>query len=308
MEKAKPNPFTSSSYELDGITIYDCNKKFRQNFMKKHIKNTVDLVRFSYATGKIATKPIIGPIVRQALAWHYHYIHTNSQIVPIEVAEDLIRHTTDIAVSPCVCRVVREKCDNPLNTCFGINFYGEMKKKAGERSVTQEECLAVAKMAHERKLIAAIESCVQPYQNNLCFCCPCCCMPLNLKETYGVPFVDYHGPYLPHFDESKCEKCFECVKACPVHALTIDENGRHIDLDRCLGCGLCESNCPNHLGHMELHEERRIGAKEPGRIRVFFSVLYVNMVLGPMVFFYKLFNGSQQQRLKAPPRDSDIIR
>lgn len=272
------------------------------------MKNTVDMVRFSYSMGKLAVKPVIGPIVRNALAWHYHYIHTNSQIVPIEVAEDLIRHTKDIAVSPCVCRVVQEKCDNPINTCFGINFYGEVKKKSGERAVTQEECLEVARMAHEHHLIAAIESCIQPYQSNLCFCCPCCCMPLNLKTTFGVPFVDYHGPYLPHFDESECDKCLKCVEACPVGALAVDESGHHIDLEKCLGCGPCECDCPKSLGHMVLHEERRLGSKEPGSIRVFFSILYVYAVLGPAVFFYKLFNGSQQYKLKTPHRESDIIR
>lgn len=300
--------YTTSKYEVAGITIYDCNKKFRRDFMKHHIKNTVDLVRFSYAMGQLAVKPVIGKLFQKALAWHYHYIHTNSTIVPIEVAEELIKNTTDIAVSPCVCRVVQEKCDNPLNTCFGINFYGEMKKKAGERPVTQEECLAVAKLANERHLIATIESCVQPYQNNLCFCCPCCCMPLNLKTTYGVPFVDYHGPYLPHFDESSCDKCHICEKACPVGALTVDESGHHIDLDKCLGCGICRDSCPNKLGTMVLHEERRLGSKEPGRIRVFFSILYVYAVLGPAVFFFKLFKGSQQDRMKTPPRDCDIIR
>lgn len=310
MKKEKANRYTSDKYEIAGITIYDCNNKFRQDFMKKHLKNTVDVVRFSYMMGQLAVKPVIGKMVQKALAWHYHYIHTNSVIVPIEVAKELIRNTKDIAVSPCVCRVVQEKCDNPLNTCFGINFYGQVKKKAGERAVTQEECLAVADMAHERRLIASIESCIQPYQNNLCFCCPCCCMPLNLKTTYGVPFVDYHGPYLPHFVSDGCqggESCGKCVSACPVDALSMDETGHHIDLDKCLGCGICESACPNKLGHMELHEERRLGSKEPGRLRVFFSILYVYAVLGPALFFFKLFAGSQQYKLKAPPRESDIL-
>ncbi len=39
---------------------------------------------------------------------------------------------------PCVCRSARGSCDHPLNTCFGLNFYGQLKKKAGERSETAE--------------------------------------------------------------------------------------------------------------------------------------------------------------------------
>lgn len=63
--------------------------------------------------GKLAVKPVIGPMIRKSLEWHYRYIHTNSVVVPIEVAKDIIRNTTDIAVSPCVCRTVQGHCDNP---------------------------------------------------------------------------------------------------------------------------------------------------------------------------------------------------
>ena len=194
------NRYTSRKIEVDGITLYDSDARFRRNFLKKHLKNSVDVVRFSYMMGKLAVKPVIGPMIRKGLELHYRYIHTNSVVVPIEVAKDVIRNTTDMAVAPCVCRTVRGNCDNPINTCFGLNFYGAMKKKAGERAVSIEEALAVVDMAHERGLIAVVESCVQPYQDNLCFCCACCCMPLTLKTQYHVPFVNYNGPYLPVFE------------------------------------------------------------------------------------------------------------
>ena len=144
------NRYTSRKIEVDGITLYDSDARFRKNFLKKHLKNTVDVVRFSYMMGKLAVKPVIGPLIRKGLELHYRYIHTNSVVVPIEVAKDIIRNTTDIAVSPCVCRTVRQNCDQPINTCMGLNFYGAMKKKAGERGLSKEEALAVADMAHER--------------------------------------------------------------------------------------------------------------------------------------------------------------
>ena len=307
-EEKSTNRYTSRKVEVDGITLYDSDARFRANFLKKHLKNTVDVVRFSYMMGQLAVKPVIGPMIRKSLELHYRYIHTNSVVVPIEVAKDIIRNTTDIAVSPCVCRTVRGNCDNPINTCFGLNFYGQLKKKAGERPVSIEECLAVAEMAHERNLIAVIESCVQPYQDNLCFCCPCCCMPLTLKTRFHVPFVNYNGPYLPEFDETQCVHCQKCVKACPVGALRFDENGHHvIDLDKCLGCGICESNCPKHIGKMVYTESRVQKVTEPSRLRVWLSVLYVKLIFTPGVWFYKTFKGSMMHLMQSDPREADII-
>ena len=302
------NKYTSMKVEVDGITLYDSDARFRKNFLKKHLKNTVDVVRFSYMMGQLAVKPIIGPLIRKSLELHYRYIHTNSVVVPIDVAKDIIRNTTDIAVSPCVCRTVRGNCDNPINTCFGLNFYGSLKRKAGERGVSKEECLAVADMAHERNLIAVVESCVQPYQDNLCFCCPCCCMPLTLKTQYHVPFVNYNGPYLPEFKEDECIHCQKCVKACPVGAMSFDENGkRQLDLDKCLGCGICESNCPKHIGKMVYTESRVQKVSEPSRLRVALSVAYVYAIFMPGVWFYKTIKGSKMHLMDSDPRETDII-
>lgn len=87
VEQLKPETkYTSRKVQVDGITLYDSEASFRRNFLKKHLKNTVDVVRFSYMMGKLAVKPVIGPMIRKSLEWHYRYIHTNSVVVPIEVA------------------------------------------------------------------------------------------------------------------------------------------------------------------------------------------------------------------------------
>lgn len=308
MKTESSNPYTSKKKVVDGITLYDCEAKFRKNFLKKHMRNSVDIVRFSYMMGQLAVKPVIGPLVRKSLEWHYRYIHTNSIIVPIDVAKDILRESTDIAVSPCVCRTVRGNCDNPINTCMSLNYNGKLRRKNGERPLTTEEALAVADNAHAHGLVAAVEHCVQPYQNNICFCCPCCCMPLTLKNEFHVPFVNYNGPYLPVFKESECVRCDACVKACPVGAMSFDENGsRKIDLEKCLGCGLCESSCPKKIGHMEYTESRAIGMSEPSKLRVFLSCLWVYIVFMPGVWFYKHFAGSKQYLMDSDPRNSDII-
>lgn len=64
VEQLKPETkYTSRKVQIDGITLYDSEASFRRNFLKKHLKNTVDVVRFSYMMGKLAVKPVIGPMI-----------------------------------------------------------------------------------------------------------------------------------------------------------------------------------------------------------------------------------------------------
>ena len=44
-------------------------------------------------------------------------------------------------------------------------------------------------------------------------------------------------------DEGKCTNCGQCVEACPVEAITLD-NVAKIDADACTSCGMCVDECP----------------------------------------------------------------
>lgn len=46
---------------------------------------------------------------------------------------------------------------------------------------------------------------------------------------------------------------------------------------------------------------------EPGRLRVFFSCLWVYLVFMPGVWFYKLFAGSKMELMQSDARDTDIL-
>ena len=40
-----------------------------------------------------------------------------------------------------------------------------------------------------------------------------------------------------------CCFCSECLFVCPVHAISMDNKGAHIDKTKCIGCGRCASEC-----------------------------------------------------------------
>jgi ferredoxin len=44
-------------------------------------------------------------------------------------------------------------------------------------------------------------------------------------------------------DPAKCIGCENCVSACPVEAIAM-ENSKALVSDKCIGCGACVSECP----------------------------------------------------------------
>lgn len=73
-----------------------------------------------------------------------------------------------------------------------------------------------------------------------------------LKQI-GIGCVTKHGKFLSHFDKmlivnskrcniSKCNQ--ECVEACPVNAIKIDNDSALIEASLCNGCFLCQQKCP----------------------------------------------------------------
>lgn len=45
-----------------------------------------------------------------------------------------------------------------------------------------------------------------------------------------------------------CIGCGECVAACKVHAIEINDRGiAHVNREECIGCGMCAKACPQHI-------------------------------------------------------------
>ncbi|MBC7317017.1 MAG: 4Fe-4S binding protein [Chloroflexi bacterium] len=70
---------------------------------------------------------------------------------------------------------------------------------------------------------------------------------------------------MPEIDKTLCTLCGYCVVACPAGALSLLEEGIHLEKGLCAYCGDCEAVCPN--GAISLPYEIRLhNAKTAGSL------------------------------------------
>lgn len=73
---------------------------------------------------------------------------------------------------------------------------------------------------------------------------------------------------VPVCDRSLCTMCGECVRACPVHACSLDSGGRFsVEPAYCLGCGACAVACPEDALAMEPCDPHDLVVRDPNAER-----------------------------------------
>lgn len=301
---------TRRLHTSEALDVVDNTGKVRTNFLKRYLPGTMDAIRFYHFTGTLAQLPVVGRFVKKGLHLYYRYLHTNSLVFPLREMEAVIETATDLYVDPCPCRAVAEEksCDAPLYTCLRINHTASLRKEMkGGKSLSRADALAILRNAYDKGLVLSLESCIQPYQNNICMCCTCCCIAMKMRYEYGVPI--YHsGPYLPVCDSAACTGCASCSSACPVGALEVSDSGVRVDPDRCLGCGHCASACPSGCLEMAFTPHRVRQDREPGPMRLALSLVYIHAVMVPSVLLFRLVAGSKQHLMEqASPNASDVF-
>ncbi len=180
-------------------------------------------------------------------------VSPDSEVMPYESAEEVIKSVRHIAVSDCVCRrmttLLDKACDRPVETCFhfGSSTHYFVENGLG-RYITQEEALAILKKGVEAGLVCQLGSSQTP--NALCMCCGCCCAVLmELKKHYTKSSDLVNSNFFARVDPDECTGCEICIDRCQMNAITVDDVAE-VDLDRCIGCGLCAVACPTEAIRM----------------------------------------------------------
>ncbi len=308
------------------LTLLDKKSYLRHKLFQLFAINSIEGMKFYYHMGEKAQIPFIGKFYSKLMSTYYKYVHTSAIKLPLKDIEEFIAGASHLSVGPCPCRLIfdKETCQAPIYTCIRVNYFSEtvtglqakvnrirkkkgLKPKKQNKVLTKDEAIALVRHAYRQNLVLSLESCIQPYQNNICACCPDCCIELNLRYKYGLD-VCKSGPYFPVFSFDMCTGCGECEARCPMEAITMLNGKPSVNSKICLGCGHCADACDTHSVLLKVEPDRVPRYEEPGPLKIA-AVLTLTAVMYILFLRYKSSHKSENYKYgKAKPRNSDLIR
>lgn len=84
----------------------------------------------------------------------------------------------------------------------------------------------------------------------------------DYPEERSVPCDAFMG--LPEVDMDMCDRCLDCVYACPVQAITVMPAEIEISVERCIFCAACAEACSGAIAmgkRFELASRTKEGMK-----------------------------------------------
>jgi len=232
--KGRPPVYMALQYVI-GIWEYnvDAVDKELAKDMEEYFPNFIDFDVWK-ETPQLRTVP-----VGQSIDHHL-------EIMPYEVAEELVKNQSKCVVAPCICRrektILGKGCEKPEESCLIFGLGAEIYQERGiGRVIDKEEALEILRKADEAGLV------LQPSNSkdivNLCCCCGCCCGVLNTLKQHPKPSAIVSSSFVSSAETDKCIGCGVCVRRCPMDAIELQSDKVLLNADRCIGCGLCVSTC-----------------------------------------------------------------
>jgi NAD-dependent dihydropyrimidine dehydrogenase PreA subunit len=185
-------------------------------------------------------------------------VEANSFIADTDLVSELIDCHEHFGVyHRCPCRnsmhLTGHTCRraSPEEGCltFGEFSLGIAREGNG-RTVSREEMRDIVAERWAKNLVFFTSNVAPPAQTAICTCCDCCCRALKIHNSFSKNLVA--PPHvLAEVDESSCNSCGRCVKACNTYAHSL-ENRKHVyKKELCIGCGNCLISCKNKAIRMK---------------------------------------------------------
>ena len=166
------------------------------------------------------------------------------EILPYEVASQMMAKNEVIALADCPCRVLGRNCDKPLDVCLVFDGAARfLAERSMAKLISLEEARQVLKKSEEAALVHTGSNNAEKLMF-MCNCCPCCCHMLMLLTKREPPKGLAKSSYQARFNVEACINCGICEERCPMGAYITKEDTIDFSQNKCIGCGLCISTCP----------------------------------------------------------------
>ena len=187
-------------------------------------------------------------------------------ILPYESIHQIIDKFDTIAVANCYCRheknLLGKPCDvtDHKENCL---FFGQTARFVIDytfgREISPEEAKKIVDQSEEDGLVHKtfhVASDIEKDEYAICNCCKCCCGTFEIYYRGAAPAHTYTS-YMAKVDEDACTSCEQCVDACPMEAISMDDVA-DINEDLCIGCGVCAHGCPAEAIVLERTGKREV--------------------------------------------------
>ncbi len=201
----------------------------------------------------------------RALVYEQAVSAVRSEVVPYDLATEIIRKAGRGGLGRCYCRHEAEhmgtRCSAPIDDiCMSLGRASDyMVRRGFARRASQDELLSILAAAEDMGLVHISDN-VQQEHAFICNCCGCCCGLLAGINKFDLPHALATSHFLAVCDEAGCTGCGVCAERCQVNAIELaDVQGRtvaRVKEERCLGCGVCAAACPE--GAIGMKQRRRV--------------------------------------------------
>jgi hypothetical protein len=158
-------------------------------------QNQHRLIHLYISLAKLTGIPVIGSVVR-GVANIYARLGHSGYFLTLSEAEQVVDLAENVSLGPCSCRQEFHNCDQPVMSEIVLGngsreVYASRVKEF--RQVSKEEAKTVLRQAHARNLTQSIMRCGSRFYA-ICSCCQCCCVPLRLRQKFGVGLAVVRNP------------------------------------------------------------------------------------------------------------------
>ena len=219
--------------------------KETQAFMHEYFSKSIEKSKQTFEGNlRSVSNLTLKCIVEQKLHDKYsNYLH--HQVVPTEVAAQIIRIASRACRFSCICR---KRYGDSTKYCIGLGFVADIATKypnytTGVEELSIEEAIEFVSGLDSEGVIHAVSALRVPYVGMICNCDLRVCSPYRYRKTLGIKSAMYKSEYIFRIDSDKCNQCGECLTRCLFGAVKVGKGDFLINKEQCFGCGMCRTVC-----------------------------------------------------------------